>query len=476
MFADVSDRIARNPPALHYGAAALDVDGDGRTEFFVAGFGGPNRVLKWANGCLRDVAPAALADDGRQAIGVAAADIDGDGREEIYVLNTDTYAGPKQYADRLFDARPDGGWDDLFARPPARRVRNLAAGRSVAALDRRGTGRYGFFVANYGRPMRLYEVGPDGRLADVAPALGLDHTTGGRGLWTGPLVSARTDVVCVNEHGPNFVFANAGDGTFAERAGEFGLRDEDEHGRGVTAFDADGDGRLDLVYGNWEGPHRLMVRKPDGTFRDRATPAMALPSSVRTVIAADFDNDGFDELYFNNIDEPNRLFGRGKGEGGRRKDDVSDSAFPLPPSHFFTMLGAGPAADPDGRGTGACVADIDGDGVLELLVCHGEAAAQPLSLFKVPANGNGWLRVAPLTRFGAPARGAAVRLTVGGRTQTRVVCGGSGYLCQMEPVAHFGLGPAADVESVTATWPDGAQVTVERPAARRTLTLPYPDG
>ena len=111
-------------------------------------------------------------------------------------------------------------------------MRNLAAGRSVAAIDRRGTGRYGFFVANYGRPMRLYELAPDGRLADVAPGLGLDRTTGGRGLWVGPLVSERSDLFCVNEHGPNFLFRNRGDGTFDEVAAEYRLADPDEHGRG----------------------------------------------------------------------------------------------------------------------------------------------------------------------------------------------------------------------------------------------------
>ena len=40
-----------------------------------------------------------------------------------------------------------------------------------------------FFVANHGQPMRLYELGPDGALADLAPPLGLAVLTGacGRG-------------------------------------------------------------------------------------------------------------------------------------------------------------------------------------------------------------------------------------------------------------------------------------------------------
>jgi hypothetical protein len=44
----------------------------------------------------------------------------------------------------------------------------------------------------------------------------------------------------------------------------------------------------------------------------------------------------------------------------------------------------------------------------------------------------------------------------------------------MEPVAHFGLGDEADVESVTVTWPGGLSLTIDRPEIRQTLHVPYP--
>ena len=54
---------------------------------------------------------------------------------------------------------------------------------------------------------------------------------------------------------------------------------------------------------------------------------------------------------------------------------------------------------------------------------------------------NNWLRVVPRTRFGAFARGAKVVLyTKKSGAHLRIIDGGSGYLCEMEPVAHFGLG------------------------------------
>jgi hypothetical protein len=140
------------------------------------------------------------------------------------------------------------------------------------------------------------------------------------------------------------------------------------------------------------------------------------------------------------------------------------------------MLDLGAATEPDGLGTGAAVADLDGDGVLELVVAHGEAGAQPLGVYKTAAAaGNGWLRIFPRTRFGAPARGAVVRAEFGGRVRVKVIdCGGG--LCQGEPVAHFGLGGSARVERVTVTWPDGAALTMTDPDVNCTYSVPYPGG
>ena len=173
MFLDVSHLIAHNPPGLHYGVAVADLDGDGRFAFVVAGFGGPNRVLAWAGGRLRDVAPPELADDrpaGRRAR-----------RRRHRRRRPRRTLRPQHRHVRRPEAvtptgcstpHPDGRWEDLFARPENAGVRNLAAGRSVAVIDRRGVGRYGFFVANHGRPMRLYELGPDGAARRPGPAAG----------------------------------------------------------------------------------------------------------------------------------------------------------------------------------------------------------------------------------------------------------------------------------------------------------------
>jgi hypothetical protein len=264
------------------------------------------------------------------------------------------------------------------------------------------------------------------------------------------------DIFVTNENGANYLFRNTGIGTFQEVAAEYGISDPLQHGRGVAVLDIDGDGRLDLTYGNWEGPHRLLARLSEGPFRDLATDDYRRPCRVRTVIAADFDNDGHEEILFNNIGEPNRLFGW-RGRAWRR-------------------IEIGEALEPHGLGTGAAVADVDNDGQLELLIAHGEQAAQPLTLYKPRPNANGWLRVMPLTQYGAPARGALVVCSAEGRRQVRAIDAGSGYLCQMEPVAHFGLGDARFVEQVEIRWPDGATATLRWPEINRCLKVPHPSG
>jgi hypothetical protein len=458
MFHDLSDRIAHNPPGRYAGVAVADVDGDGRPEFVVAGMGGPNRVLRWAGGRLVDGAPPLLADPSSHATGVAAGDLDGDGAEELYVTSAD---GP----DRLFKRHPDGTWADLLAR-----AGRFAGGRAAAAVDRRGVGRYGFAVSGPG-PLRLVEPTPDGRPLDLAPSLDLDRVFGGWGLLAAPLLGHRPDLFVATDDAPGVLLRGREDGTFEEVAEWAGRGDPDDGGRAGAAVDVGG--VLGLCVAAADGPHRLLVPGRDGR-RDRATPALALASAVRTVVAADLDNDGHDELFFVNHGEPNRLFrvsanGRRQPAGGEGHRPADAGRSPE-----VVMLDPGAAAEADGPGVGAAAGDIDGDGVLELLVTH---AGRPLALYKAsPAAGNRWLRVVPLTRFGAPARGAVVRLAAGGRTRVKVIDGGSGCGCQMEPVAHFGLGAERDVGQVTVTWPDGVEVAFAPPGVNRTLAVQYPGG
>jgi hypothetical protein len=322
-------------------------------------------------------------------------------------------------------------------------------------------------VANYGGPFRLYESPDPPWLVDMAGQARINVIAGGRGLVTAPLFGTGTDIFAATENGANLLFRNDGTGRFDEVAAEMGLSDRLTHGRGVVVFDPPDAARCGfapglapvlapgLAYVNWEGVNRLYHRSSDGRFIDRAPASFMVPGRARTVIAADFDNDGFQEIFVNNIGQPNKLF-------AWRND-------------AWCAVDIGAAAEPRGLGTGAAVADIDGDGRLELLIAHGEAGAQPLTLYRARDRDHNWIRIAPLTAAGAPARGASVLCDAGGRRQHRVVDAGSGYLCQMEPVAHFGLGAVAAVERVEIIWPDGVRSVLEAPEPGCQHRVAYPD-
>lgn len=470
MFGDVSDRLVDDGDMRGYGAAVTP--GRRGPIALVCGYDGNNRLYQPVadsddGGQLVDVACGIVADSGRHAIGVAAADLDADGCEELYVHNTDAFGGVTADGDLLLDraAADRDVWRDVFALDVNEGRENFRSGRSVATVDRFGTGQYGVAIASYGSELRYYELGEDGELTDMAPALGVDVVCGGRSVCAGPLVSDGMDLYLGVDGGPNRLFENGG-GNFSAVDLGGDLADPDGNTRGLALVGItdpidSGDltrssrraaaGAFELAVGNWEGPGRIF-RAAESGFEDVAPAGFSRPASTRTLIAADFDNDGCVELFRNCLGEPNGLF--------RRESDG------------WTELHPGDALEPTGFGTGAVVADFDGDGTLELLVVHGEVAAQPPSLYAVK-NDNDWLRVAPTTVHGAPARGAVVELETNDARHRRVVDAGSSYLCQSEPVAHFGLGSVTP-QRVRVWWPGGYETSVDSPGACRELVVEHP--
>ena len=381
-FKDITSLIDNNDFRLSYGVSVTDINQDNKYEFVVTGFGFSNLALSYQNGKLININKNEIFDDAkRKTIGVAACDIDQDGFEEIYFLNTDTYSGEKKYSDRLIDSSSDG-FIDLFEKDINKKNLNLTAGRSIVCVDRNGDGKYGIYVANYGGPTRFYELST-GQILDIAEQLKIDKITGGRAIVAGNILSGKTDIFAANERGKNFLYYNS-NGFFQDIADDYKVDDQYENGRGTTLSDILYRGRLDIVTSNWNGYHRVFVLE-DNKFKDIATPTYNIPSRVRTVISADFDNDGYDEIFMNNIGEPNKLF-------------------KIKENGFFEEIIIQNAYEANGLGTGAAVADIDEDGILELLISHGESGMQPLTMYKADIKkDSNYLRIKPLNMFGAPA-------------------------------------------------------------------------
>ena len=432
-FKNITNLIENNTDRLSYGVSVADINNDNNFEFIVAGFRYPNLALGFRDGVLKNLINNSIfSDQKRSTIGVASCDIDQDGIEETYFLNTDTYSGEKKYSDRLLNFNKE--ITDLFELPKNQKNLNLTAGRSVVCVDRKGDGKYGFYVANYGGPTRFYELNND-LIRDIAPDLKIDKITGGRAVVAGHILGNKMDIFAANERGPNFLYFNDKD-QFYNVSTEYNTDDVLQNGRGTTLSDFLYRGSLDIINGNWEGFHRIFVNN-ETTFNDMASKDFRVPSRIRTIISADFDNDGYDEIFMNNIGEPNKLFKI--LENGK-----------------ISQIKISNALEKNGLGTGAAVADIDNDGILELLISHGETGPQPLSLFKSNIKNKKFLRIAPKTTYGAPARGATVILVTNKRRHAKTIDAGSGYLCQMEPVAHYGFRKNEIIKNVIIKWTDGS--------------------
>ena len=301
--------------------------------------------------------------------------------------------------------------------------------------------------------------------------MGFSGVIGGRSLATGPILgsSKGMDVFVGvdsfethrNEslgNGNNLYFMNV-KGKLREVSHELQIEDSMEDGRGIALFDANNDGMIDVLIGNWNGRHRLFIQTNDGFqlgFADSIrNQSISDPLAVRTVIAADFDNDGNEEVFFNAMAVSNRMFSKVIED-----DEIR-----------WQQRNLGPAEESNGFGTGAVVGDFDGDGVLELIITHGESRWQKVTYYKVKTAGKNFLRVLPRTAAGAPARGSKVTIVSGGITQVRIVDAGSGYMCVHEPVAHFGLGEQTAVQSVTVQFPSGEIKKIDHPAIRQVLEV-----
>lgn len=326
------------------GIAVGDVDQDGQEEIFVCQPGGlPNKLLRWKDGQLEDVAPQSgldLLDDTSSALFL---DLRNLGRQDLIVLRS---AGPELF---LNDGR-----GKFTHRPKAFHFERPAQGSftGMAAADYDRDGKldvylccYSFFQseaqyrypapyhdAQNGPPNFLFRnrLNPDGSggFEDVTRSSGLDENNNRFSFapaWCDYDGSGWPSLYVANDFGRNNLYRNR-EGSFRDVAAEAGVQDM---GPGMSAcwFDEDGDGRPDLyvanmwtesgkrVVGSEQFPHRgdaalqeayrrhtkgnsFYRNTGTGKFDDRGA-QLGLEKGLWAwaADACDFDNDGQPEIY-----------------------------------------------------------------------------------------------------------------------------------------------------------------------------------
>jgi len=236
-------------------------------------------LFRNAGGVFRDVSHAAGIDAVAAAgLGVVCADFDEDGWQDVYVAND-------AYANLLWINRRDGTLrDEALQRGIALNLSGQPqAGMGLALGDFDGDARLDLFVTHLreeanalylGRGAQGFldatgtsQLGPPSMpytgfgvaAIDLDRDSDLDLLVANGAVFHRPAVPGVSLPAPWSEYAePNLLQLNAGDGRYVEAAGSGGAwTREAEVSRGLAAGDVDGDGDLDLLLGNVEGPARL---------------------------------------------------------------------------------------------------------------------------------------------------------------------------------------------------------------------------
>jgi hypothetical protein len=385
--------------------AAADYDADGLIDLYLTQHAKPNKLMKNLGGfSFADVSTTALVDDDGPATGASWGDFDGDGWLDLYVCNYSAFA-PKN-------------------------------------------------------PNLLYRNNADNTFADVAHLHGVNSSAlSFQSVWTDYDRDHDLDLYLSNDRGPlgftpNQLWRN--DGGVLVDVSEASGADVSLYSMGLAAGDFDGNGYPDYYVTNintlnYNGINPLILNQTDGTFIESAEAAgVANWLTSWGSIFFDFDNNGHKDLYVNNMWVPNTFFS-------------NDGTFPC--EEIAEEVGVQSSYDPDFDlqanppaeivSFTSAVADVDGDGDIDLLVNNvGDRAELFINHEGTKRNHVRYNVVGEYPNLFAV--GVSIETTAGGVVRfDESYAGGNGYLGQNELVLHVGLDQAPQVDQAVVRWPSG---------------------
>jgi hypothetical protein len=187
----------------------------------------------------------------------------------------------------------------------------------------------------------------------------------------------------------------------------------------------------------------------------------------------DYDNDGDEDLYIVSGHLPTKLAAVGLEEDAGRGPDPQPNMLLENDRGVFADVSLASGADNPGVGRGSSYLDFNNDGCLDLAVTGYGGSA---SLYKNRClSGDNWLTVQTVgTTANRDGIGARITLVAGGKTQIREVLSGASHMGDNMRAAHFGLGTAPVVDSLTVRWPGGKAQTLTDVATNQRITVTEP--
>jgi hypothetical protein len=239
------------------------------------------------------------------------------------------------------------------------------------------------------------------------------------------------DLIVINTFGDNFFYENKGSNVF-ERVPGLPFLSTGEQPLSAAWGDFNNDNFLDIVIGSYE-LSRVYYNNGDKTFHEGTFPT--LTGNATGVTTGDFNLDGRLDVIFIRTSQTPLLY-INNGDETFTKTNAGDLT--------LTTL--------DYTNSGA-VADYDNDGDLDVYINNDNSGNLLFENTEVTGNWVAFKLVG--TNSNSQGIGARVRLKANGVWQTREVAVLSSYRTQNSVLAHFGLGPANFIESLTITWPSG---------------------
>jgi len=466
---------------LNYSAGAAwgDVDADGLLDVYLPRQQAPARLWVQQPGgtFVEDAVARGVADSGI-GIGAVFADQDNDGDQDLYVVNDG--------ANVLYENDGTGTFTDVTA---VAGVGDDGAGSSASWGDYDGDGYLDLYVVNYMRcPSErfddvLYHNEGDGTFTDVSDLLRADGTEldglGFQAAWFDHDGDGDVDLLLANDYFsfavPNILWRNDGPDpdlgwrfTNVSQPSGMGVA---MNSMGIGIADLDRDLDLDVAVSNI-APTKLFTNDGGGMFSERGVDAgVARPKQRAGVLSitwglafADLNNDGWEDLYvaagsLSAIEpepQPNAVFANA-GDG------------------TFYDLSAPSMADDPGVSRGVVLADYDRDGRVDVYVVN--QRGHPHLYRNVTAGAGHWLEV-DLTGTASNADGCGAWLEAdlpgGGTLIRQVFCGSVSLGSGSDPLVHFGLGDAEQVDELRIRWPSGTVQTLVYVEADQVLAVTEP--